>query len=134
LILGACQRTGVGWRVVDLAHHVDPRGVLVPHEFADLPFRPQRVFVVTGAPPGTTRGGHAHRTAWQLLHCPSGSVAVEVRAEDTGAAVTLDRPERALVIEPGVWSRQTFETPAAVLLVLSSEPYDAGSYLDEPRR
>ena len=125
-------RPVAGWRTLDLPIHVDRRGVLVPHEFGDLPFRPQRVFVVSGAPGGTTRGGHAHRSAWQLLQCPSGVVNVHLRDGDTDAAVTLDRPERGLVIKPGVWSSQTFATAGSVLLVLSSEPYHVESYLDAP--
>ncbi len=127
----ATGSTGVGWRPIPLPVHADSRGVLVPFEFDDVPFRPQRVFVISGVPPNTTRGGHAHRSVWQLLYCPAGTVAVAVRTGESIATVLLDRHESALLVEPGVWTSQTFETAESVLVVFSSEPYDRGSYLDE---
>jgi dTDP-4-dehydrorhamnose 3,5-epimerase-like enzyme len=127
----ATQPTGVGWTLIRLPVHADSRGVLVPFEFADLSFVPQRVFVVSGVPPKTTRGGHAHRSARQLLYCPAGSIVVDVRTGDSTETVLLDDNARALLVEPGVWSSQTFETAESVLVVLSSEPYHRGSYLPD---
>ncbi len=123
--------TGVGWTLIQIPVHADSRGVLVPFEFDDLPFTPQRVFVISGVPPNTTRGGHAHRSAWQLLYCPAGTIVVDVRTDESTTTLTMDHRGRGLLVEPGVWSSQTFETAESVLVVLSSEPYHRGSYLDE---
>ena len=71
---------------------------------------PQRVFVISGVPAKTTRGGHAHRSARQLLYCPAGTVTVDVRIGESTATMLLDHRDRALVVEPGVWTSQTFET------------------------
>jgi hypothetical protein len=129
----AKRPTGVGWSLIQLPVHADPRGVLVPFEFDDLPFDPQRIFVISGVPAQTRRGGHAHRSARQLLYCPAGTVAVEVRTGDATSAIRLEHHDRALLVEAGVWTSQTFEIAGSVLVVFSSEPYDRGSYVDESR-
>ena len=129
--MAAAEPIGFGWSLVQLPLHADTRGVLVPFEFYDLPFDPQRVFVISGVPAKTTRGGHAHRSARQLLYCPAGTVTVDVRVGESTATMLLDHRDRALVVEPGVWTSQTFETAESVLVVFSSEPYDRASYLDD---
>lgn len=123
-----------GAQLVPLALHADRRGALVPLEFDDLPFRPRRVFVVSGVPPGTIRGRHAQRRGRQLLVCSSGRVTVELRRGARVSTVTLDRPDRGLLVDAGVWAAQTYETAGAVLVVLASEPFDRGAIVPEPLR
>jgi len=110
----------------------DARGTLtaLPHD--GLPFAPQRSFFVHGVPAGTRRGGHAHRTARQLLFCLSGSITVRMRHGGEEACVVLDDCSRGLLVEAGVWSEQHYVTPGAVLCVLASEPFSAQSYQPEP--
>jgi dTDP-4-dehydrorhamnose 3,5-epimerase-like enzyme len=108
----------------------EARGVLIPLDFGRLPFAPRRAFVVRDVPPGTTRGGHAHRLASQALVAIAGSVEVEVRSGDTSSTIVLDTASRALVIDPGVWSAQTYLESGSALLVLASEPYSADSYVE----
>jgi dTDP-4-dehydrorhamnose 3,5-epimerase-like enzyme len=117
--------------VVPLDRHEDNRGVLVPIEFSDLPFEPRRAFTVSGVPPGTARGGHAHRSGRQFLVCPTGRVRVRLRDRTGVETVVLDRPDQGLLIEPGVWSEQVYELDETVLLVFVSEPYDGASDFDE---
>jgi hypothetical protein len=121
-----------GTRTVALSLHADNRGALVPFEFDDLPFRPRRVFVISGVPPGTTRGRHARPRGRQLLVCPSGRVTVELRGGEQVTTVTLDRPDRGLLVDAGVWAAQTYETAGAVLVVLASEPFRPDAAIDEP--
>jgi len=118
--------------MLDLPSHRDARGVLTPFDLARLPFRPERVFTVTLAPAGTRRGGHGHRDQRQMLACVAGRVDVELRASGTGPVKVTLPPGRALLVEPGVWTAQTFETVGAVLLVLASGPYDPDEYFHEP--
>jgi len=116
-------------RFIDLPEVVEPRGSLLPFDFAALPFAPRRVFVVRDVPPGTTRGGHTHRSATQLLVRLAGAVTVEVRPAGVPATITLADSHAGLLIPPGVWSSQTYLTPDAALLVLCDEPYDPSGYL-----
>ena len=47
----------------------DHRGLLVPIEFAQLPFMPKRLFYVSNVPKGEERGNHAHYNTKQILTC-----------------------------------------------------------------
>lgn len=124
-------RTCLDGRVslLQFEERVDPRGRLLPLEFHNLPFTPKRSFLVTGAPVGTVRGKHAHRTASQLLFCVSGRVDVCVRADGKEDMIVLAVPSAGLLMGPGVWAQQTYQTDGAVLLVMASEPFDASSYV-----
>jgi dTDP-4-dehydrorhamnose 3,5-epimerase-like enzyme len=102
---------------------------LRPLEFAELPFIPKRLFVVQDVPPGTSRGGHAHVSCRQLLVVLAGEVMVELRRGQKQANFLLSANGRAMLIEPEVWSRQTYVGEDAILLVLASEAYDKDSYL-----
>jgi hypothetical protein len=119
-------------RLVACPAVADARGALLPIPFADLPFTPCRAFAVSDVPAGAVRGGHAHRSGMQLLICLQGTIAVELRAADGEAALTLVPGGGALLVSPGVWCRQTYPEAGAVLLALASEPYDPASYLDKP--
>jgi len=117
-------------RLVELQRHDDERGSLLPIEFDRLPFVPQRLFTVSGMPAGTVRGGHAHRDGQQLLVCLQGRVDVWIRLRDDEARVTLLPDGPAMLIGPGVWCQQTYVCEGTVLLVVSSKPYDPGSYIE----
>jgi dTDP-4-dehydrorhamnose 3,5-epimerase-like enzyme len=116
-------------RVIRLGSHEDGRGRLHSIDFSALPFQPQRAFVVEADTAGTTRGGHAHRTASQLLIRLSGAIEVEVVRGGHEARIVLDRTEDALLIEPLVWARQTYLVADSSLLVFASEPYDEADYV-----
>jgi hypothetical protein len=121
-----------GFSAVELPCHWDARGLLMPLHFSDLPFRPDRVFAVTKVPGGTRRGEHGHREQHQILACAAGRVEVELRGPDAEAITTTLQPGDALLVEPGVWTAQTFESPDTVLVVLSSGPYDPAELFHEP--
>lgn len=120
-------------RLVALPAVVETRGALLPMPFEALPFTPRRMFAVSDVPAGAARGGHAHRSGMQALVCLQGAVTVELRAADGETArLELTPGGGALVVGPGIWSRQTYRLAGTVLLVLASEPYDPASYLDQP--
>lgn len=107
----------------------DQRGCLCPHPFHHMPFMPQRSFVVSQVPAGTVRGGHAHRTARQLLFCVAGRIDVLMRAGGEEAGVVLADGACGLLLEAGVWAQQTYAAEHSVLLVYASEPFDPGGYV-----
>ncbi len=94
-------------RVLTVDRFRDHRGVLTPLSFGDIGFSVERAFVVN-APRGAVRGGHAHRRVRQLLFRASGSIDVEVSHAGLQARITLDEDRPALLLEPGVWARQTY--------------------------
>jgi len=113
-----------------LPRFADLRGALSVGEFArDLPFAPQRYFLVFDVPSAETRGEHAHRRCHQFLVCVSGSVRVLADDGRQRAEFMLDRPDLGLHLPPMTWGTQYRYSRDAVLLVFASEPYDADEYV-----
>jgi UDP-2-acetamido-3-amino-2,3-dideoxy-glucuronate N-acetyltransferase len=125
------DETGVrGARLLQLPQHSDMRGgLVVGEEPAGLPFRVRRWFLVHSVPSTEVRGEHAHRTCHQLLICVHGQVRVAVDDGSKRTDVALERPDRALWIEPMTWGVQHQYSADAQLLVLASEPYDPDDYI-----
>jgi len=119
-------------KLFKLENCVEQRGTLLALEYSSMPFAPSRTFAVHSVPPGVSRGGHAHERGEQLLIAVWGEILVELRYDGSEHRISLTESTQALLIGPRVWSRQTYRTPGAILLVHASEPYDEESYLDEP--
>lgn len=117
--------------VVDLPSHPDDRGLLTAISFAKHGFTVARAFVVT-APDGAVRGGHGHRDTRQLIVRVSGTIRIELRHAGRVAEVTLDAATPALLIEPGVWSRQTYLGDQPGLVVFCDTEYDPDDYVSAP--
>ena len=72
---------------------VDLRGALTVGEFGlELPFKPNRYFVVFDVPTREIRGEHAHRKCHQFLICIKGSCRVLLDNGKERCDVLLDRP------------------------------------------
>ena len=127
------QRTelGVGGAALfRLKHVADIRGELSVAEFErELPFVPQRYFLVFNVPTRETRGEHAHKECHQVLICTHGSCVVLVDDGSRRREVQLDRPDTALYIPAMIWGTQYRYSPDAVLLVFASAPYDPADYI-----
>lgn len=111
----------------------EPRGRLIPLDFDALPFEPAGMFLVTGVPANETRGGHGHERVRQLLFCPVGRIDLRLICGGREWHVTLDAPDQAILIEPGVWSEQRYADPGTVLCVVSDGPFDPAERFDVPR-
>ncbi len=115
--------------VLDLPTFTDPRGSLTVLEKA-LPFAVVRSYWIYGAD-GQVRGGHRHRHTRQALVAVHGAVTIYMNDGVASDNVVLQRPGQCLLVEPKDWHTMTFG-PGAVLLVMSSHPYDRSEYIDEP--
>jgi UDP-2-acetamido-3-amino-2,3-dideoxy-glucuronate N-acetyltransferase len=122
-----------GVRVHRFEEHSDLRGRLTAGNLPgdEVPFVPRRWFLVYDVPSREVRGEHAHRTCHQFLVCVAGSVTIAVDDGSHRDAVILDRPSIGIHIPPLTWSTQFRYDPAAVLLVLASDPYDPDDYIRE---
>jgi acetyltransferase-like isoleucine patch superfamily enzyme len=115
-----------------LARAEDMRGrIAVAQVGEELPFVPQRIFMVHGVPSAEVRGEHAHRQCKQFLICVSGNVTIQVDNGDARAEYVLSGPNIGLYIPPLIWSTQFRHTPDAVLVVLASDTYDPDDYIRE---
>lgn len=108
----------------------DMRGSLSVGEFAeDLPFVPQRLFMVYDVPSQEVRGEHAHKKCHQFLICTRGSVRVLLDDGTNRREYTLDHPDQGIHVPPMVWGTQYKYSPDAMLLVLASHTYDNDDYI-----
>ncbi|KPF50052.1 hypothetical protein D621_13700 [beta proteobacterium AAP51] len=108
----------------------DLRGNLTVGEFAkDIPFVPERYFMVFGVPNREVRGEHAHHECHQFLICVRGSCTVVADDGERRVEVLLDAPEKGLYLPPMTWGIQYKYTSDAVLLVFASHYYDAADYI-----
>lgn len=125
------QPVGVGdcaiWR---LPHFSDLRGDLAPLEFArDLPFVPQRSFMVYDVPSTKVRGEHAHLVCQQFLIAARGRLRVLVDDGHNRAEIELTDPTTGLYMPPRIWGSQYHFERDTILLVFASHAYDSADYI-----
>jgi UDP-2-acetamido-3-amino-2,3-dideoxy-glucuronate N-acetyltransferase len=108
----------------------DLRGNLSVGEFGkNLPFIPQRYFVVSGVPNREVRGEHAHKTLHQFLVCLTGDCSLVVDDGNEREEVWLNSPALGIHVAPMVWGIQYKFSRDAILLVLASDKYDPADYI-----
>lgn len=108
----------------------DIRGDLVAMEISkDLPFNPQRAFMVFNVPGEEVRGEHAHFECEQFLLCIQGSISCLLDDGENKVEVTLNSPTVGLYIAPRTWGVQYKYSPDAILWVFASHAYDSSDYI-----
>jgi len=108
----------------------DIRGSLSAGEFQrDLPFNPERYFLVYSVPGKNVRGEHAHRTCKQFLICVAGSVHVVADDGENQQEFVLNSPGVGLYLPSMVWGIQYKYSNNTVLMVFASHAYDADDYI-----
>lgn len=141
---GHSTRSAAPTALVPVSHHTqvegvklhqmrtvpDMRGSLSAGEFMrDIPFTPERYFLVFDVPTAETRGEHAHYQCHQFLIAVHGSVRVVTDDGTNRQEFVLDSPSEGLHLPPMVWGIQYDYSPDAVLLVFASDYYDADDYI-----
>lgn len=109
----------------------DQRGHLVVVEGEqDIPFVVKRIFYMYGSDRDVVRGQHANRRSEFVLINVSGQSKIRV---DDGlgneAVFSLNRPHTGIYLPPMIWKDMYDFSPDSILLVLSSEHYDAEEYI-----
>ena len=119
-----------GCRLIPLPTFNDMRGSLVACEHSkDLPFPPERSFLVYSVKTDKVRGEHAHKQCLQFLVAISGELSVVLDDGINRQEVKLDTPDVGLLIPNGVWGVQYKFSSDAVLLVFASHPYSDDDYI-----
>ena len=118
------------FRLINTPIIQDPRGNLTVGEFGkQIPFHPNRYFVIYQVPLVDIRGEHAHKACHQFLICIRGSVMAIADNGNRREEFRLDRPNIGLYMPPMTWGTQHTYSPDAVLLVYASHYYDAQDYI-----
>lgn len=109
----------------------DGRGNLSVIEKEVLPFEIKRVYYLYDVPSDSSRGGHAHKELKQFLVALSGSFDVVLDNGKRRRSITLNRPNKGLLIPSGVWRELENFSAGAVCLSLVSAEYDEADYIRE---
>lgn len=109
--------------------HNDTGNITVIENGINIPFDVKRVYYLYDIPGGETRGGHAHYELEQYLIAASGSFDVILDDGKNRRIVTLNRPNFALHIVPGLWRELDNFSSGSISLVLASHEYDESDYI-----
>lgn len=117
-------------RIVELERHRHPNGSLsVVENGNDTPFAIKRVFYLYDVPGDSSRGGHSHHSAQELIVAVSGSFDVRLTDGHDTLTVQLNRPYRALYIPAGIWRSLDNFSSGSVCMVLTSELFSEEDYV-----
>ena len=117
--------------MLEFPQYGDERGHLVVVEGnKDIPFEIKRMFYIYGSDKTVVRGQHANRKSEFVLINVSGTSKIKVKdGEGNEAIYCLNRPHTGVYLPTMVWKDMYDFSEDSVLLVLSSEHYDAKEYI-----
>jgi dTDP-4-dehydrorhamnose 3,5-epimerase-like enzyme len=104
----------------------DHRGNIAVIENNVVPFVIKRVYYLFDIPSIARRGGHAHKKQFELLIPLSGSFDVIVDDGKEKKTITLNKPDKGLLIKSNIWRELENFSSGSICLVISS-----GEYLEE---
>ena len=118
-------------RMLEFPQLGDERGHLVVIEgMKDVPFEIKRIFYIYGSDKEVIRGQHANLNSEFVLINLAGSSKIKVKdGKGNEAVFTLRRPHTGIYLPRMVWKDMYDFSEDSVLLVISSEHYDAGEYI-----
>ncbi len=96
-----------------------------------VPFDIKRTYWTYDIPAGAARGGHAHKECLEIIIAVNGSFSVTLDDGERKQTYFLNRPDKGLLVNTGVWRTLHDFAAGSVCFVLASEPYDAEDYIYE---
>ena len=116
--------------VIDVSKiHNEAGNITVIENEKNIPFPVNRVYYLYDVPGGEARGGHAHYNLEQYIVAASGSFEVILDDGKNRKIVTLNRPNFALHIVPGLWRELDSFSSGSICLVLASHKFDESDYI-----
>lgn len=95
----------------------------------NIPFDVKRIYYLYDVPGGEARGGHAHYELQQYIIAASGSFDVILNDGVNERKITLNRPNIALHIVPGIWRKLDNFSSGSITMVLASHLYEEKDYM-----
>lgn len=115
--------------IINIPKVEDYRGNLAIIEKEVVPFEIKRVYYLYDVPSSAQRGGHAHKEQVEFLVALSGSFDVFLNDGKSTRKVTLNKPDKGLLIKTNVWRELDNFSSGAVCLVLNSDVFLEEDYI-----
>jgi dTDP-4-dehydrorhamnose 3,5-epimerase-like enzyme len=115
--------------IISIPKIEDYRGNIAVIEGDCIPFDIKRVYYLFDIPSNSKRGGHAHKNQLELLIPLSGSFDVVLKNGTKKQTITLNKPDKGLLINKNIWRELENFSSGAVCLVLASDVYDEEDYI-----
>jgi hypothetical protein len=115
--------------IISIPKIEDYRGNIAVIENEVVPFAIQRVYYLFDVPSNAKRGGHSHKEQLELLIPLSGSFDVVLNDGLTTQTVSLNKPDKGLLIKANIWRELENFSSGAVCLVIASDTYDESDYV-----
>lgn len=116
-------------KIIEIPKIKDPRGNIAVIEKEVVPFGVSRVYYLYDVPSDASRGGHAHKDLCQFLIPLSGSFDVVLHDGVRQQKISLNKPDKGLLIISGIWRELENFSSGAVCLVLASQEYKEDDYI-----
>ena len=116
-------------KIIDIPKITDTRGNLSVIENGTIPYPIKRVYYLYDVPSDSYRGGHSHKEQSEFLIAISGSFSVVLDNGIERETVTLNKPNKGLLIKPGIWRELDNFSSGSVCLVLASDTFSEMDYL-----
>ena len=117
--------------IISIPKIEDYRGNIGVVEKETIPFAIKRIYYLFDVPSTAKRGGHAHKVQSALLIALSGSFEVILDDGIQRQTITLNKPDKGLLINPMIWRELDNFSSGAVCLVVSSGEFDEEDYIRE---
>ncbi len=110
----------------------DARGSLIAlEENHNTPFDIKRVYYIFGTKENVRRGYHAHKDLKQIAVCVSGSCKFLLDDGYNKEYITLNSPDKGLLIEGLLWREMYDFSADCVLMVVASDYYNGSDYIHD---
>ena len=119
----------MNYKIIDIPKINNTKGNIGVVENDTIPFDVKRVYYLFDVPSGAKRGGHAHKKLKQVILAISGSFDVVLKNGKSKEIITLNRPDKGLLIENNIWRELENFSSGSVCLVLASEEFSENDYI-----
>lgn len=113
--------------VIDI--HKDKRGILIPINFSQLPFQPQRTMIISGVQ-NAVRGKHAHHNNKQFLMCLDGIIQLRFTRNGKDWMVKYLHPGEGFYHREKEWLEMFFQK-TGTLISYCSEEHNENDYIKD---
>jgi len=115
--------------IIEIPKIEDTRGNIAVIEKDVIPFEVKRVYYLYDVPSSASRGGHSHINQLEFLVALSGSFDVVLKDGQNIEKVTLNKPNKGLLIKTHTWRELENFSSGSVCLVLASDVFNEEDYI-----